>query len=41
MENYVNNGTIKVELKNLDNFYKENKIKKILFIKIDLEGTRI
>ena len=38
MENYVNNGKIKVELKNLDNFYKENKIKKISFIKIDVEG---
>ena len=38
MENYVNNGKIKVELKNLDNFYKENKIKKISFIKMDLEG---
>ena len=38
MENYVNNGTIKVELKNLDNFYKKNKIKKISFIKIDVEG---
>ena len=37
MENYVNNGKIKVELKNLDNFYKENKIKKISFIKIDVE----
>ena len=32
------NIKIKVELKNLDNFYKENKIKKISFIKMDLEG---
>ena len=29
---------IKVELKNLDNLLKENKIKKISFIKIDIEG---
>ena len=28
----------KVQLKNLDNFYKENKTKKISFIKIDVEG---
>ena len=32
------NIKIKVELKNLDNFYKENKTKKISFIKMDLEG---
>jgi len=38
MENHMNNSKIKVELKNLDNFYKENKIKKISFIKIDVEG---
>jgi len=29
---------IKVELKNLDNLLKENKVKKISFIKIDIEG---
>ena len=29
---------IKVELKNLDNFLRENKEKKIKFIKIDIEG---
>ena len=36
--NNERNIKIKVELKNLDNFYKENKIKKISFIKMDLEG---